>query len=116
MFNDRNVTTGARNTERKNRPRVTLRLTKRFAEAIDGISLAGYRVGDVIDFPPDEARVLIASEWAVLAEPEISNVVDAPSRPIAERSIADPDDLLTKHTAAVHDQLDHLLARLERDR
>jgi hypothetical protein len=65
---------------------VKLRLTKRFADAIDGISLARCRVGDVIDFPPDEARVLLASEWAVIAEPQMSEVPDAPSHPTAPRS------------------------------
>jgi len=69
---------------------VKIRLTKRFADAIDGISLARCRVGDVIDLAPDEALVLLASEWAVIAEPQTSKVVDAASHPIAQRSIADP--------------------------
>jgi hypothetical protein len=70
-----------RNAERTDRLRMKVRLIKRFADAIDGISLARCRVGDVIDFPSDEARVLLASEWAVLAEPQTSKAVDAVSEP-----------------------------------
>jgi hypothetical protein len=66
-----------------------LRLTKRFADAMDGISLAGCRIGDVIDFPPDEARVLLASEWAVIAEPHTSEVV---RREHLERSLQGTGD------------------------
>jgi hypothetical protein len=67
-----------------------IRLIKRFADAIDGISLARCRIGDVIDLAPHEARVLLDSEWAVIVEPPISNVVDAPFPPTARRSIVDP--------------------------
>ncbi len=42
-----------------------IRLTKKFAECIDGVDLARRRVGDVIDLPYEEARILLAHEWAV---------------------------------------------------
>ncbi|HWW89056.1 MAG TPA: hypothetical protein VNZ26_35930 [Vicinamibacterales bacterium] len=66
-----------------------LRLTKRFADAIDGISLAGCRIGDVIDFPLHEARVLLASEWAVIAESQTSEVADVPFPP-THQPLSDP--------------------------
>lgn len=39
-------------------------LRKKHAEAIDGIDLSTYCVGEVIDLPPDEAYLLLAEEWA----------------------------------------------------
>ncbi len=41
-----------------------IRLTKRFAERIDGVDLSGVRTGDVLDVPPKEARILINEGWA----------------------------------------------------
>lgn len=41
-----------------------VRLTRKYAERIDGIDLSEHEVGDVIDLPPDEARLIIAEEWA----------------------------------------------------
>jgi hypothetical protein len=40
-----------------------VRLTRKLAERIDGISLEGRSVGDVFDVPEPEARLLIAEEW-----------------------------------------------------
>ena len=39
-------------------------LTKKLADYIDGVSLVGRKVGDVLDLPADEARLLLAEEWA----------------------------------------------------
>jgi hypothetical protein len=41
-------------------------LTRKHAERIDGIDLRAYAVGDTLDLPPDDARILMAEEWAVL--------------------------------------------------
>jgi hypothetical protein len=41
-----------------------IRLTRKFAELIDGIDLSRRRVGDVIEIPVREARLLIAEGWA----------------------------------------------------
>jgi hypothetical protein len=41
-----------------------IRLTRKFAESIDGIDLSKRSVGDVIDLPIREARTLIAEGWA----------------------------------------------------
>jgi len=48
---------------------VKIRLTRKLAECIDGVDLRGRRVGDLLDLPPHEARLLIAHGWAGAAEP-----------------------------------------------
>ena len=47
---------------------VRVRLTKKLAEQIDGVSLDGYRVGDVMDLPAQEARLLVVEGWATAEE------------------------------------------------
>jgi hypothetical protein len=42
-----------------------VRLTRKFAAQIDGVDLDGYEVGDTLDLPPAEARLLLLEEWAV---------------------------------------------------
>jgi hypothetical protein len=42
-----------------------VRLNKKFAERIDGVNLHGCEVGDVLDLPGPEARLLVAEGWAV---------------------------------------------------
>jgi hypothetical protein len=44
---------------------VRVRLTRKLAEEIDGVNLSGRHVGDVLDLPPDEARLLMAENWAL---------------------------------------------------
>jgi hypothetical protein len=41
-----------------------VRLTHKYAEAIDGVDLSGRDVGDRLPLPPREARLLIAEGWA----------------------------------------------------
>jgi hypothetical protein len=41
-------------------------LTRKHADRIDGIDLRPYAVGDTLDLPPDDARILLAEEWAAL--------------------------------------------------
>jgi hypothetical protein len=43
---------------------VRVRLTKKLANRIDGIDVSPHSVGDIVDFPPEEARLLLAEEWA----------------------------------------------------
>lgn len=45
-----------------------VRLTKKFADQIDGIDLSPYVVGDTITLPWRAAKLLIAEGWAVLIE------------------------------------------------
>jgi hypothetical protein len=43
-----------------------VRLTRKHAGRIDGIDLSDHEVGDIIDLSPDEARLIVAEEWAHL--------------------------------------------------
>jgi hypothetical protein len=45
-----------------------VRLTRKFAAAIDGIDLSRHRVGDLIDLPQHDAELLLAEGWASLAD------------------------------------------------
>jgi hypothetical protein len=44
--------------------KVRVRLTKKFANMIDGVDLSRYMVGQTMRVPPAEARLLIAEGWA----------------------------------------------------
>jgi hypothetical protein len=44
---------------------VRVRLTKKYANRIDGVDVSPHRVGDIVDLPTQEARLLLAEEWAV---------------------------------------------------
>ena len=58
-----------------------VRLTRKFAEFIDGIDLTHCRVGDTIDLPRHEAEVLLAEEWAAPADHHVRDTADdAPRR------------------------------------
>jgi hypothetical protein len=39
-------------------------LTRKLADSMDGINVAAYQVGDVLDLTAREARLLVAEEWA----------------------------------------------------
>ncbi len=41
-----------------------VRLTRKLADQIDGVDLEGHQVGDVLDLPSPEARLLLAEAWA----------------------------------------------------
>lgn len=41
-----------------------VRLTRKFADLIDGIDLSRRQVGEVITLPAREARILMAEGWA----------------------------------------------------
>lgn len=47
-----------------------VRLTKKYAEAIDGIDLRGHEPGDLLDLSPREAKMIVAEEWAILERRE----------------------------------------------
>jgi hypothetical protein len=54
-----------------------VRLTKKLADAIDGVNLGTSRVGDVLELSELEARLLIAEDWATPRERrEQSRVVE----------------------------------------
>jgi len=45
-------------------PPTRIRLTRKLAEAIDGVDLRGWTVGEVREIPEHDARYLIAEGWA----------------------------------------------------
>ena len=55
--------------------KVVVRLTRKFADAIDGINLAQAHVGDRLFLPQHDAEVLIAEGWA-----ERTQAADRPRR------------------------------------
>jgi hypothetical protein len=59
-----------------------IRLTRKFAEFLNGIDLTQRRVGEVVEVPRHEAEMLLAEEWAVPAsDPEPrAKADDAPRR------------------------------------
>jgi hypothetical protein len=62
---------------------VRVKLTKKFAEMLNGVDLSRAQSGDVLDIPPRDAGLLLASEWALPVEedgiPARSNVLQMPS-------------------------------------
>lgn len=65
-----------------------VRLTRRLANQIDGVNLAGHEVGDVLEVTPHDAQLLIAEEWAI-------PTTELP-RPVASRMTS--SDLLREDT------------------
>ncbi len=45
-----------------------VRLTRKLADAIDGVDLSAFRVGDVLQLPWRSAWLLIAEGWAEMIE------------------------------------------------
>src|SRR5687768_16755760 len=42
-----------------------VRLTRKYAEHIDGIDLEGRKPGDLLDLSPRDARLIVAEKWAI---------------------------------------------------
>jgi len=49
---------------------VSVRLLRKYAASIDGVSLENAVVGDRLDLPPRDANILIAEGWAVRSDDE----------------------------------------------
>ena len=43
-----------------------VRLTRKLAPLIDGVDLSSHDVGDVFDLPEEQAKLVIAEDWAIL--------------------------------------------------
>jgi hypothetical protein len=61
-----------------------VRLTRKYAEVIDGVDLSGSKVGDRLELSSRDARLLIAEGWASLCPSE--------ARPGAEESARKTSD------------------------
>jgi hypothetical protein len=55
-------------------PQTWVRLTRKYAEAINGIKLSGYVVGDRLRLPERDAALLIAEGWAVACADPLDEV------------------------------------------
>jgi hypothetical protein len=44
--------------------RMKVVLTRKLADSMDGIEVAAYQVGDVLDLTVSQARLLVAEQWA----------------------------------------------------
>ena len=71
-----------------------IRLTKRFAQMINGVDLTRVRAGDVLDLSPRDAGILLAEGWALPVESSEVDSLSANESPI--RAEAD-DRSRTRH-------------------
>jgi len=62
-----------------------VRLTRKFADSIDGIDLQGRNPGDVFELRAEDARLLLAEEWAVPERRELQ-ATGSPRRREADSS------------------------------
>lgn len=71
-----------------------MRLTKKYAENIDGVDLADRAVGEMLDLPAEKARLLLAETWATPdRRSEIRSSPPAPRRRADDRQPDGDDDL-----------------------
>jgi hypothetical protein len=65
---------------------MSVRLTRKYADAIDGVDLSGRKVGDKLELSSRDARMLIAEGWAAPCPSESQAPADeAPRRTSDER-------------------------------
>lgn len=57
-----------------------MRLTRKFAQVLNGIDLSDVNAGDVIDLPDRQARLLLDEQWAVRASDPRIAASDAPPK------------------------------------
>jgi hypothetical protein len=62
--------------------RMRVRLTKKFADMIDGVDLSRFMVGQTLRLTPAEARLLMAEGWAEPVELGSLRAEPDPSRPM----------------------------------
>ena len=62
-------------------PTTSVRLTRKYAEAIDGVDLSRNQVGDLLDLSARDARMLIAEGWAAPCERGRADDNSKPPRP-----------------------------------
>ena len=44
---------------------VRIKLIRKLADKIDGVDVSRYSVGDTLQVPADQARLLVAERWAI---------------------------------------------------
>lgn len=65
-----------------------VRLTRKFAEVINGVDLSRSATGNVLDLPSPDARLLILEGWAVAVD---ESEEDPAGSKVAERPPPKPD-------------------------
>ncbi len=83
-----------------------IRLTHKFADAIDGVDLSRRSVGDLIDLPQHDADLLIAEGWASPVSPSDSTAV--------HRLRAEASNSATGRGTRIAEQLRHVREQMER--
>ena len=62
-----------------------IRLTRKFANSLNGVDLSGRRVGEIFDLRSDAAAILIAEGWAELwIEPSLTQAPDGKTPPASD--------------------------------
>ena len=69
--------------------RMKVVLTRKLADSMDGVNVAGYQVGDLLDLTASQARLLVAEEWAT---PERRRERGSPPTAERRRTNLQPDD------------------------
>ena len=65
---------------------VRIRLTRKFANFIDGIDLSRRKAGDLLDLSEREAKVLLAEGWASTDDvPPTKSNARKPRKPLSDR-------------------------------
>jgi hypothetical protein len=59
---------------------VTVRLTRKLADVLNGIDLSAAAVGDILEVPLTQGQLLIAEGWAVPCDPAPQERADAANR------------------------------------
>jgi hypothetical protein len=63
-----------------------VRIVRKLADQVDGIDLSGRHVGDVIELPEPDARVIVAEQWAIPARRSVDGAVAPAPQAGAERN------------------------------
>ena len=72
-----------------------VRLTRKLAPVVDGVDLSSHEVGDVFDLPPEQARLVIAEDWAI-PERRTHDASSAPRRGADDQRPGPPDTRLLR--------------------
>jgi len=64
-----------------------VRIVRKLADRVDGIDLTNYDVGEVIELPEMDGRIMVAEQWGEFArrEADLENGRDAATRPLDRR-------------------------------
>jgi hypothetical protein len=71
-----------------------VRLTRKLAPLVDGVDLSSHEVGDVFDLPEEQARLVIAEDWAILERRTSQNPSSGERRRCEDRNHTSHSGLL----------------------